>query len=73
MTDYIGLVAGDGTHQLLSIEQIGRDIIVASTSECIGAISLLVKGDHEIPAKDATIRAVVMLAMRVGGKVYEGS
>jgi len=67
------LVAGDGTHQLLSIESNGRDIIVASTSECIGAVSLLVKGDLKMSAKDIGAGAVVTLVMRVGGKVYEGS
>jgi len=56
MDNYICLVAGDRVHQLLSIKQIGRDIIVGSTSECFDAVSREVKSFHEMPAKD-TARA----------------
>jgi len=52
VNDYIGLVAGGGVHQLLSIEQVGRDIIVRSTSKCFDAVSSLAKSVHEMPAKD---------------------
>jgi hypothetical protein len=53
MDDYIGLVARGRPHQLLSIKQVGRDIIASSASECFDLVSSQVKGGDEMPAKDA--------------------